>query len=72
MGGLFERSQLLRRHEYMVMFDALQKAFEKQNPHIMKSALQTTARALGHQLEDRVRCTSYAILDSLSLSNFDY
>ena len=56
----------------MVMFDALQKAFEKQNPCIMKSALQTTARTLGHQLEDRVRRIGFSILDLLSLSNFDY
>ena len=38
----------------------------------MKSALQTIPRALGHQLEDRVRHIGYAILDLLSLSNFYY
>ena len=56
----------------MVMFDALQKAFEKKNPRTTKYALQTTARALCHQLEDKVRCIGYAILDFLCLSNFDY
>ena len=38
----------------------------------MKFSLQTTASALGHQLEDRFRQIGFAILVFLSLSNFDY
>ena len=38
----------------------------------MKSALQTIASTLGHQLEDRVRRTNFSKLDLLILSSFDY
>ena len=54
------------------MFDALQKAFEIQNPHIVKCSLQIIRRALGFWLEERVKCIGYTIFAMLSLSNIDY
>ena len=72
VGGIFQKSQLIRKHELLVMYDSLQKLFASQNSRIMRSTLQTTTRALGYQLQERVKHIGYAILDMLVLSNIDY
>ena len=38
----------------------------------MKLALQTIARALGYQLQEWVKHTSFSFLDMKAISNFDY
>ena len=50
VGGLFLRSQLLEKHDFITTYQALQKSFEKQSPRIM-SILQVSVKALGFQLK---------------------
>ena len=48
VGGLFPRTTLMKNHEAMMTFKALQKSFEKNNPQFMTKTLQVTTQALGY------------------------
>lgn len=55
MGGLFPFYLLLKKHEYMMIYDCIKRALERHNYMIFRTTLHVVAKALGRELEASIK-----------------
>ena len=68
-GGLFSHTQLMQKHEYFIVFDAIKKSVDNRSFIHLKNVLQTASRSMGFQLVERIKKVGHALIDLQKFSN---
>ena len=63
VGGLFSHTQLMQKHEYFIVFDAIKKSVDNHSFIHLKNVLQTASRYMGFQLVERIKKVGHALID---------
>ena len=69
VGGLFSHTQLLQKHEFFVVFEALKKSIDSHSFIYLKHALQSAPQFMGFQLVESVKKVGHAMIDLQRVSN---
>ena len=69
VGGLFSHSQLLQKHEFYGVFEAMKKSIDTCNFIYLKHALPSDPRLMGVQLVERIKLVGLAMIELQRVSN---
>lgn len=69
VGGLFSHNQLLQKHEFYVVFEALKKSIDTCSSIYLKHALPFEPCLMGVQLVERIKLVAHAMIDLIRDSN---
>ena len=69
VGGLFSYIQLLQKHEFYVIFEALKKSIDTYSSIYLKHALPFEPCLMGVQLVERIKLVGHAMIDLIRDSN---
>ena len=70
VGGLFSHFQLLQKHEFYVVFEAMKKAIDTCSIIYLKHALPSDPRLMGVHVVERIMSVGLAMIELQKDSNF--
>ena len=69
VGGLFSHSQLLQKHEFYVVFEAMKTSIDTCSFIYLKHALPSDPQLMGVQLVERIKLVGLAMIELQRDSN---
>ena len=63
VGGLFSHSQILQKHEFYVVFEAMKRSIDTGSFIYLKHSLPSDPRLMGVQLVERIKLVGLAMIE---------
>ena len=70
VGGFFSHFQILQKHEYYIVLEAMKKAIYNCNINFLKHSLPSDPRLIGEHVMERIFSVGMAMIDLQIAPNF--